>query len=305
MNFLPMYYYTVVVEKQSISQAAQQLHITQQTLSTHIAALEKELGSRLFERRPDFRLTYAGQVFYNYACHFTQRYSALQQEFRDIANHQQDIFKIGIAYTRGLVLLPQLLPLFHKEHPKIQIQVTETTNDILITKLTAGELDVIFADLNTELPELCSQLFSNEELLLFVPRSLLPPPQMTKLQETKDLRLLAEQPFLLSNQGQIVERMGLNLLKMAGLLPKISVTSQNIETLLALCAAGEGACFCPDLLAQRVLAPDQLNQLVTIRLGVSFPIHLAWQNTAYLSKTLRAFIQLCQHYKTLLQPPVA
>lgn len=63
MHLLPMRYFLTVVEKESISKAASELHITQQTLSAHMAALEKELGYCLFQRKPAFMLTYAGEVF--------------------------------------------------------------------------------------------------------------------------------------------------------------------------------------------------------------------------------------------------
>ena len=44
MNFLPMQYFVEVVREQGISRAAMQLHITQQTLSSHIASLERNLA---------------------------------------------------------------------------------------------------------------------------------------------------------------------------------------------------------------------------------------------------------------------
>ena len=56
MNLLPMTYFIEVTKQRGISKAAESLQITQQTLSSHIAALEKELDCRLFVRRPKFQL---------------------------------------------------------------------------------------------------------------------------------------------------------------------------------------------------------------------------------------------------------
>ena len=72
MNLLHMNYFIAVVEHQSISRAAQSLFITQQTLSSHIASMEKELGTCLFERRPRFRLTRTGERFYQYCVRFRE-----------------------------------------------------------------------------------------------------------------------------------------------------------------------------------------------------------------------------------------
>lgn len=44
MHLLPMYYFKVVVKNRSINKAAQELHITQQTLSAHMNSVEKRTG---------------------------------------------------------------------------------------------------------------------------------------------------------------------------------------------------------------------------------------------------------------------
>ena len=60
MNFLSMEYFLTVAAKRNITKAAEELHITQQTLSAHIAAVEKELACKLIVRSNPLQLTYAG-----------------------------------------------------------------------------------------------------------------------------------------------------------------------------------------------------------------------------------------------------
>ena len=67
MNFLSMQYFSMVAREKSFTKAAAKLYITQQTLSAHIAAIEKELGCQLIIRRVPLELTYAGQIFLKYA----------------------------------------------------------------------------------------------------------------------------------------------------------------------------------------------------------------------------------------------
>ena len=88
MNLLPMSYYIEVVKLQSISRAAESLQITQQTLSTHIAALEKELGCRLFIRRPKFRLTAEGEMFLEYCRRFVGLDRDMRQELQELSGLQ-------------------------------------------------------------------------------------------------------------------------------------------------------------------------------------------------------------------------
>ena len=101
MNLLPMQYYLEVVKEKSISHAAARLHITQQTLSAHIAALEKELGCTLFRRKPDFALTYAGRVFCEYARRFDSLYRSMRQEFDDISGNEAGELSVGVAPSRS------------------------------------------------------------------------------------------------------------------------------------------------------------------------------------------------------------
>ena len=67
MNFSSLEYFTVLARERNFTRAAEQLHITQQTLSAHIAGLEKELGCPLLLRRTPLELTYAGSTFLRYA----------------------------------------------------------------------------------------------------------------------------------------------------------------------------------------------------------------------------------------------
>lgn len=60
MNFMSLDYFIMVARERSFTKAAARLHVTQQTLSTHIATLEKEIGSTLLVRHVPLELTYAG-----------------------------------------------------------------------------------------------------------------------------------------------------------------------------------------------------------------------------------------------------
>ena len=293
MNLLPMFYYATVVERKSITKAAEQLHITQQTLSAHMASLEEELSCILFQRRPKFVLTYAGEEFYKYVLQFQGLYRSMQEEFQDIALEGRGILSIGIAHTRGKIILPRLLPLYHAVYPRIEVQIVEDTNDTLISKLLHGQVDLIIANTPDEIPELCTRNFYQEEIILLVARSLLEKNTGRALQETKNLQLLADCPFLLHGPTDIAGRMGRNLLQKAGFVPKVSVISNNVETLLQLCLKGEGVCFSPDTLIKGSLTKAVRQDLIIVHLDARYTIRVLWQNKAYVRKAVTAFADLC------------
>ena len=67
MNLQTMEYFSVLARERSFTRAAAALHITQQSLSGHIAAVEQELGAQLVVRRTPLELTYAGRAFLRHA----------------------------------------------------------------------------------------------------------------------------------------------------------------------------------------------------------------------------------------------
>ena len=60
INFLNLEYFLVAAEELSFTKAARRLFISQQSLSSHIANMEKELDIALFHRTSPLTLTYAG-----------------------------------------------------------------------------------------------------------------------------------------------------------------------------------------------------------------------------------------------------
>ena len=97
MNFQSMEYFAAVAKNRSFTRAADALHITQQTLSAHIAGIERELGCPLLIRHIPLELTYAGEVFLRYATEFNTKYDCMLHEFGDILNNQTGKLRIGIA----------------------------------------------------------------------------------------------------------------------------------------------------------------------------------------------------------------
>ena len=94
MNFSSMEYFKVLAEERNFTRAAERLHITQQSLSSHIAGMEKELGSQLLVRRVPLTLTYAGEVMLRYATDFQKFHNDMQREFCDISRRKARLINL-------------------------------------------------------------------------------------------------------------------------------------------------------------------------------------------------------------------
>ena len=173
MNFSSMDYFVMVARERSFSRAAERLHITQQTLSAHIAKLEGELGAKLLVRNIPLELTYAGEVFLEYALDLQRRVSSLEREFQDISENQRGLLRIGITYTRGDVVMPPLLMRFQSRYPNITVRLVGDINANFFGLLENGEIDLAIAPFPTAAPGIELVDFYQEEIVLLVPKDIL------------------------------------------------------------------------------------------------------------------------------------
>jgi len=301
MNFQSMNYFIMVARQKSFTKAAENLHITQQTLSVHIASLEKELKCKLFIRHVPLVLTYGGEVFLQYAVELQKKYQALQHEFADIAHNENGQLRIGVGYTRGRAIMPDLIEAFQKQYPNIEIQIKENANDALQKSLLAGEIDLAIANFPAKIPGVTLYDFYEEEIILLLADKLVKTIYgsaakqiLDQVQERRSLAGLKACPFMLNSEQDIAGRIGRTILAKAHFRPLLKVQSGSVQTLLSLCLKGVAACFCQKNLALATLSQEQLQNLHMIGLdkSASYMIRFGVAEHSYQWKMIRSFMQI-------------
>lgn len=299
MNFSSMEYFTVLAQERSFTRAAERLHITQQSLSSHIAGMEKELGSRLLVRHIPLELTYAGEVMLKYATGFQKLHNDMQREFCDISQKQKGILRVGAATTRGQMILPKTIALFQENYPHISIELTEGSNSELNQKLLKGTIDLAVAEFPDNVSGISLSDFYREEHVLVVEKALFKkcfvfdPEECRKRLLAGDYSALKKCPFVLGGIEDIDGRIGRDVLKRAGIdQPLVTATSHNVGMLLKLSLYGIGACICPKEIVQSVLTPQQLDSLWVFPLGlkVASRIQFGYSEQSYQWSVIEKFI---------------
>lgn len=301
MNFDSLEYFSVLARERSFTRAAESLHITQQSLSSHIAGLEKELNCQLVVRRIPLELTYAGQTFLSYAEELRRTQHAMQQEFCDISKNQKGELRVGIAFTRGRAVMPHLIASFQQKYPNVEVTLMEGSNDALQKLLADGDIDLAVAHFPKAPPEVELRDFYEEHIVLCLSDTLLTrcgvdlAAHEAELR-SGDLRALRDCPFVLGRASDIGGRIGRELLRRSGVKPTIKATSENIETLLALCELGVGVCFSPENLIRTALSDAQIRRLHLLRFdsGASYPIRFGYLRRSYQWSVIDEFIRAAQ-----------
>ncbi|MEH6938682.1 LysR family transcriptional regulator [Bacillus sp. JJ664] len=118
-----------VVEKKNFSRAAEELHMTQPSVSQQIQILEKNLGTKLLNRTNKFvELTKAGEIVYSHAKEITGLYKRMSTLVDDLMHEANGVLKIGASYTFGEYVLPHILANVKLKFPNIipSVQIGNT-----------------------------------------------------------------------------------------------------------------------------------------------------------------------------------
>ena len=299
MNFSSMEYFAVLAQERNFTRAAERLHITQQSLSSHIAGMEKELGSQLLVRRVPLELTYAGEVMLRYATGFQKFHNDMQREFCDISQKQKGILRVGAASTRGQMILPKTIALFQESYPNISVELTEGSNGALHQKLLKGTIDLAIAEFPDNLPGISLTDFYREENVLVVEKGLFSKCFTFSAEECErrllagDYRALRECPFVLGGIDDIDGRIARDVLKRAGIDgPIVTATSHNVGMLLQLSIQGVGACVCPKIIVRNMLTQQQADSVWMFPLGVEVAnrIQFGYSEQSYQWSVIESFI---------------
>src|SRR5215207_6799421 len=96
LNPLRLAVFCTIVKRGSFTRAAEELFLTQSTVSAHIRALEQHCGTRLFDRsRRGAQLTEAGRVVYDYAVTVQRETAAVRARLSDLAGGQGGVVTFG------------------------------------------------------------------------------------------------------------------------------------------------------------------------------------------------------------------
>lgn len=169
MELTQLFYFKKIAECDTITQAAQELHISQPALSTTLKKLEDELEVCLFERKRNrLFLNPAGELFLTHVNAILERVERMKEEMQQYTKNDN---VISVAFCDPG---PQwfLVPQFSMTHPNIEIKASsfEESSDS-VSLLLNHKSDIIVSSKKLVHPEIISAPFIKDQLLLSVPKS--------------------------------------------------------------------------------------------------------------------------------------
>ncbi len=144
MTLNELRFIVAVAQERNFRRAAETVFISQPALSLAIQKLEEELGLKIFERgKSDISITPVGTAIVEQA----QRVLEEAERIREIADQGKNQLitplRVGIIYSVGPYLLPDLIPALKKVAPQMPLEMEENITANLDALLRNGRLDAI------------------------------------------------------------------------------------------------------------------------------------------------------------------
>ncbi len=204
MDFHQLKIFLEVARQKNFTRAAENLFLSQPTVSMHIKKLEEELETPLFTRgKEGLELTKAGKILFRYGQQLletkAEALSAIQEEYRMVKGH----LEIAASSVPGAYILPGLLQTFCREHPGITFSVLLRDTEQVLQNIRDYTFDLGFTGepgLREGLGEV--RLVEDELILVASPEIVMPAvEQKGAAFPTVALRDCSGMPFLLREPG--------------------------------------------------------------------------------------------------------
>lgn len=198
MNFHQIECVMAVARYKSFSLAAESCYLSQSSLSQQISNLEKELGTRLFNRSTrNVEITEAGKDFISLAVNILRDRDTIQQKMFSYSNMLCGTISIGAIGSLEKLHFSDLITEFYSTYPNLTINVSRGESLYLLESLEKLNIDVAFLTkpITQSYPNITFQTVGSDEYVLVVPENHpLATQKFVSLEQFKNDRFILHQP---------------------------------------------------------------------------------------------------------------
>jgi DNA-binding transcriptional LysR family regulator len=272
-----------ILEHGSLSAAGRQLGMTQPAASNHLHTLEERFGVTLLTRGRRLQPTPAGECLAEHARRVLCGLATLEAEMsRHVGPYGRLV--VGASSTPGELLMPRLAVEFSAHYPDVALDVHIVDTEDTITALLNHDIEVAIVGREVEDLRLECSVVGQDELVVVVAAD--DPLARTEVAPAD----LAEQPFVMREEGSATRRTVENALAAAGITPRVAMELGSNASILGAVAAGAGIGVVP---ARTVGAQPAVSTLEVRGLTFMRPFVLVTERDRSLSPAAEAFVGMC------------
>lgn len=278
MELLQLKYFQAVARLQHISRAAEELNVTQPSLSIMISRLEDELGTRLFDRKGrNIELNLAGNVFLAHVNAVFAELESAKNEVKELTGNQAKHISIATSNPR---LLSGVLKSFLSSHSEVVVRQCCETTDVIEKLLRSGNVDFSLSAPPVEGKDIACKILYEDEIVVIMQKN-------HRLANRSSIHLaeVANDPFIALVQSYNYRKITDDLCRSAGFVPNIAFEVD--DTLMSeMISLGRGIALLPSysILPYKDINPDYA-MFTMVRIedaNSALKIGLSWLKNRYL-----------------------
>ena len=284
MTLLQLRYFHSVCQYNSISKAAEAMHISQPAISIAVKELEEEFGVSLFTRdKKRLILTNEGSFFLERVSEILPQIDALSKLMSDLGRKQHTL-NISLIPMGGSNLLLDSLHQFRSSYPDIQISITECSTSKGVENVLNGTCHTAFIIADRKKYDAVDGLILLRTQYVFCVSKSHP---LAGLSEC-NLRELSNQSLILPQDETYLTRELKKRFYELGVTPKVLLQTMNFSLIRKIISAGKEGIFLTKESAS--LLPDTVQIPMTQPLSISYA--LVWKKKHTANQDLETLITL-------------
>ncbi|MBY5331868.1 LysR family transcriptional regulator [Rhizobium leguminosarum] len=289
-------FFVAVAEQGSVTRAAQNLSISQSSVTEALKELESDLGVELFERHSrGLTITHSGHQFLRHATKILASVSDARTSFSGQQSALSGTLNIGVTSLVAGYVLSDLLARYRRACPGIEVSAIEDNGGYLEHLLVGGELDVAVMVISN----LRDRMALQAEILETSPYRLwLPMGHPLVSADIISVADIAREPLIMLTVDEIEENTG-KLLSALGARPHVAFRTRSVEAVRSLVATGAGVALLPDLVyrpwsleGDRIESRDVSGSLPVVQVG------MVWRKGSSLPQAARDFVGIAESLRS-------
>jgi DNA-binding transcriptional LysR family regulator len=289
MELRQLEYLVAVTDERNFTRAAEKLLVSQPGVSAQIRRLERELGQELLDRSGrSVRLTEVGEAVLPHARAALAAVEATRLAVSELTGLLRGRAAIGTVTSHN-VDLPGLLASFHRDHPLVEITLSEASTDQLLDDLRAGHLDAAIVSVGAAIPAGTDfQVIVDQPIVAAVSHD-----HELAAHDKIPLGMLRGRPLISLPRGTGLRARLDEACAAEGFAPHVAFEASAPEVLADLAAHGLGAAILPGPFA--AARSDRLKPIAIERPALRGRLVFAWRAGGPSSPAGRALVSLaCQ-----------
>lgn len=280
-----------VYQEESITRAAEKLHMTQPATSLAIREMEEYYHTKLFERSGrGIRVTSAGTRLYPSAARLLSLYDEMDAEMKNWDTSGR--LRIGSSISIGSCILPQLINRFSKKYPELELYVKVDSSDVIEQNILENHLDFALIEGSVHSEKLNSSVFLDDELVPVCSR-------FHPLAGAEDIELdsLKKEHFLMREPNSGTRQLADSSFALKNFQIKPTWESTSTAALINAVSIGLGISILPKRMLEKQLRMHQIASFTIHDLDLKRHYSLIYHENKFVSPTMQEFFDMLEDIK--------